>query len=140
MSWSNARPPLISESPIPLVAAVFPEAALAAADAVEPLDRLDAGDELRMLVADVALDPQPQRRAVAHRQRLAVGRKIRRDQVGRVFAQQRLAREQQALRPQRQELAEIERGAHRRRARDLVAAAKERAAGRGRAGGEQMAA
>jgi hypothetical protein len=46
-----------SDPAVPLVAAVFPEAALATPDAVEPLDRLDPGDELGVLVADVALDP-----------------------------------------------------------------------------------
>src|SRR3982074_2618242 len=63
---------LRSDPAVPLVTAVFPEAALAAPDAVESLDRLHPGDELGVLVADVTLDPQPQRRAVAHRARRAV--------------------------------------------------------------------
>ena len=50
-----------SQSRIPLVAAIFPEAALAAADMVERLDGLDAGDVFGILVPDLALDPQPQR-------------------------------------------------------------------------------
>src|SRR5436190_22998339 len=61
-----------SQPRIPLVAAIFPEAALALADAVESFDGLDAGQVFGVLVADLALDPQPQRRAVADRQRIAV--------------------------------------------------------------------
>src|SRR5439155_4886054 len=52
---SNSR----SEAAVPLEAAVFPKTAMPTADVVQPVDRLDAGDEFRMLVADVALDPQP---------------------------------------------------------------------------------
>src|SRR5207244_401359 len=54
-----------SQPRIPLVAAIFPEAALALADTVEPFDGLDAGQVFGVLVADLALDAQPQRRAVA---------------------------------------------------------------------------
>src|SRR5262245_12702285 len=61
-----------SEPSIPLIAAVLPESAFAAANAIEAVDRLDARDELGVLVADVTFDPQTQRRAVLYRQRTAV--------------------------------------------------------------------
>ena len=57
---------------VPLVAAVLPEAAAAAAEAGEAVDQLDAHDVFRLLVAELALDPQPQRRAMRDRQVLAV--------------------------------------------------------------------
>src|SRR5438105_57387 len=65
-------PAVRSQSRIPLVAAVFPETAFAPTDTIEPVDGLDAGDVLGVLVADVTLDPQPQRRAMGDRQGLAV--------------------------------------------------------------------
>ena len=60
-SW---RPPGRSDPRVPLVAAVLPEAAAAARDVGEAFDRLDAHHVFRHLVAELALDPQPQRRAV----------------------------------------------------------------------------
>src|ERR1700722_4210556 len=58
--WLGRR----SNPRVPFVAAVLPEAAAAARDLGEIVDRLDAHDVLRHLVAELALDPQSQRRAV----------------------------------------------------------------------------
>src|SRR3954447_10702508 len=57
---------------VPSVAQILPVAALAAANALEAVHRFDAHDVFRHLVAELALDPQPQRRAVPNRQHLAV--------------------------------------------------------------------
>ena len=56
----------------PVVAAVFPIAALAETHRRETVDQLDLVDVFRHLVAELALDAHAQRRAVFHRQRLAV--------------------------------------------------------------------
>src|SRR5437899_3964793 len=53
---------------VPLVAAVFPEAALAAAELGVVGDGLEAHDVLGVFVAELALHPQAQRRPVRHRQ------------------------------------------------------------------------
>src|SRR5260370_14033933 len=57
---------------IPLVAAVLPEAALAAGDVGKAIHRLDAVDVFGVLVADMTLHPQPQRRTVSDRQGFAL--------------------------------------------------------------------
>ena len=72
--WGSRKRPLFicglqSDAGKPLVAAVFPVAALAAADSREALHRLDAHDVLRHLVAELAFDAHAQRRAVLDRQR-----------------------------------------------------------------------
>jgi len=56
----------LSNPRVPLVAAVFPVAALALANPIEPLDELDAAHVLRGLVAELTLDAQAKRRAVRH--------------------------------------------------------------------------
>jgi len=61
-----------SDARVPLVAAIFPVPALALSDGVESLDELDATHVLGRLVAELALDPEAERRAVGHRQRLLV--------------------------------------------------------------------
>src|SRR4051812_38370356 len=50
-----------SQARIPLIAAIFPEPAFAAAHMVESIDRLDAGDVFGVLVADLALHPEAER-------------------------------------------------------------------------------
>ena len=61
-----------SDPRVPLVALVLPVAALAAGDLGELDDEFDRRDVLRVLVAQLPLDAQPQRRAVGHRQRRVV--------------------------------------------------------------------
>jgi len=58
---------LRSNPRVPLVTAVLPIASLAAADPGQAGDYFDPGEELGVLVAELALDPQPQGSAVAHR-------------------------------------------------------------------------
>src|SRR5258708_6819347 len=58
-----------SDSGVPLVAAVLPESALAAAHIREGLDRLDPHHIFRHLVAELALDTQAQRGAMRDGQR-----------------------------------------------------------------------
>src|SRR6185436_17312741 len=53
---------------VPLVTLIFPIAALAAGDVGEALDQLDPHQIFGVLVAQLTLDPQPDRRAVRHRQ------------------------------------------------------------------------
>src|SRR5260221_8589925 len=57
---------------VPLIAFVFPVAALAAADVREALHQLDAHDVLGHLVAELALHTHADRRSVGHRQHGAV--------------------------------------------------------------------
>src|SRR2546425_4263112 len=57
---------------VPLVALVLPVTALPACDLVEALHELDAHHVLRVLVAELALDAQADRRAVRDRQRFVV--------------------------------------------------------------------
>src|SRR5258708_7216315 len=57
---------------IPLVAAVLPEAAFAAGDLGKAIQGLDAVDVFGVLVADMTLHPQPQRRTMSDRQGFAV--------------------------------------------------------------------
>src|SRR5271165_2617115 len=61
-----------SDARVPLVAAVFPVAALAAVEARQAVGELDALDVFGLLVAELALDPQAQGRAVGDVERLAV--------------------------------------------------------------------
>src|SRR6476619_3012870 len=61
-----------SNAGVPLIAAIFPEAATAAANAGDPIDRLDAHHIFRHLVAELPLDPEPERRAVWNWQRRTV--------------------------------------------------------------------
>src|SRR5262245_46640104 len=62
-----------SDASVPVVVApIFPVSATAQADFSEAADRLHAHDELRVLVPELPLHPQPQRRAVSHRQVLSV--------------------------------------------------------------------
>src|SRR5215469_3221347 len=68
--WTPALPD--SQPRVPLVAAVLPEAAPAARDVAEAVRHFDAVDVFGVFVADLPLDPQPQRRAVGDRQGLAV--------------------------------------------------------------------
>src|SRR5690606_19876355 len=74
--WKSPNSGLLagSDASVPLVAQVFPVAALTLADGVQAIDRLDRGQVLGVFVAEVAFDPQPQWRAVLDRQRLAVER------------------------------------------------------------------
>src|SRR5579872_954824 len=64
--------PLILNSGIPVVAAVFPIATVAAGDSSQVAHELDVLDVLGLLVAELALHPQPQRRSVRHIERFAV--------------------------------------------------------------------
>jgi hypothetical protein len=57
---------------VPLVALVFPVAALAATDVGQAGHQLDRADVFGLLVAELALDAAAQRRAVADRQGLVV--------------------------------------------------------------------
>src|SRR6185437_11774700 len=57
---------------VPLIALVFPVAAVAVADVLERRDQVDAAQVLRHLVAELARNAQAQRRAVRNRQCLAV--------------------------------------------------------------------
>ena len=50
---------------IPIIAAVFPIAALALAEALKALDQFDFLDVFRHLIAELTFDPEPQGRAVA---------------------------------------------------------------------------
>ncbi len=59
---------------VPSVTLVFPIAALALADPRKAVDRLDAHDELGVLVAELPFDAQTNRRAMADFQRLVVER------------------------------------------------------------------
>ena len=59
----HSRPGRQSNSGVPLVAAVLPVAALPARDLVETRDQLDTHDVFRVLVAQLALDAQADRRA-----------------------------------------------------------------------------
>src|SRR5262245_17137426 len=61
-----------SDSCVPLVTVVLPVAALASCDVREAFDEFDAQQVLRVLVAELALDAQAQRRAVLDRQGLPV--------------------------------------------------------------------
>src|SRR5580765_4668493 len=80
IGWRLRRPdarqtsPLTAESDagVPLVAVVFPITALPARDLVEALHELDAQHVLRVLVTELALDAQADRRAVRDRQPLVV--------------------------------------------------------------------
>src|SRR5262245_37995399 len=54
---------------VPFVAVVFPIAAIAPADSVEAVDRLDAGDEFRHLVAELPFYAETHRRTVFQFQR-----------------------------------------------------------------------
>src|SRR5678816_594235 len=63
-----------SDARVPLVALVFPVAALPFADARETFDELEAHHVFRVLVAELPLDAQPDRRAVRYGQRLVVQR------------------------------------------------------------------
>src|SRR5579872_3910393 len=57
---------------VPFVAAILPEAAAASAERSEFLARLDPHDIFRHLIAELALDPEPQWRAMLDRQARAV--------------------------------------------------------------------
>src|SRR6185437_7257826 len=57
---------------IPVVALILPVAAVAAGDCAEVADQLDEPDVLGHLVAELSLDPQPQRCPVGYIERLAV--------------------------------------------------------------------
>src|SRR5262245_26045697 len=61
-----------SDAGVPLVSLVLPVATHAARDAREALDELEADDVLGMLVSELALDAQAERRAVLDGQRLVV--------------------------------------------------------------------
>src|SRR5690606_15457609 len=61
-----------SDTRVPLIAAVLPVTALAIADLVEAGHCLNPRQVLGVLVAEVALDAQPQRSSVADRERLTV--------------------------------------------------------------------
>src|SRR6202451_2242437 len=67
-NWSPRR----SNPRVPFVTAVLPETAAAARDLGEIVDRLDAHDVFGHLVAELALDPEPQRRAVPDFERLVI--------------------------------------------------------------------
>src|SRR3954447_21126668 len=65
--------PVRLDSRVPLVPRViFPEAPLAAIDSGKALDRLDALDIFRMLVAELALHAQAQRRSVRNGQQAVI--------------------------------------------------------------------
>src|SRR5215203_7511113 len=68
----RARARIRSDAGVPLITVVFPVAAVAASDGGEALDQLDSHHVLRMLVSELALDAQSNRRAVGDRQVLAV--------------------------------------------------------------------
>src|SRR5438309_5054346 len=57
-----------SNSRVPFVALVFPIPSFAAGDGLEALDELDPHDVFSVLVAELSLDPQTDRRAVRHRE------------------------------------------------------------------------
>src|SRR3954452_3192527 len=61
-----------SDAAVPLVAAVFPEAAIAIAELGEAVDRLDFHDVFRLLIAELAFDAGPDWGAVGDRERLVV--------------------------------------------------------------------
>src|SRR6185437_1271554 len=61
-----------SDASVPFVAAVLPEAAAAARDLGEAVDRLDAHDVFGHLVAELALEPEPQGGAVLDLERRVV--------------------------------------------------------------------
>src|SRR5699024_10157010 len=61
-----------SDAAVPLVAAVGPEAAVAAAKPGERVDRVDLHDVLRLLVAKLTLDAETDRRAVRDGQGFAI--------------------------------------------------------------------
>src|SRR5262245_49971964 len=61
-----------SNAGVPFVAAIFPEAAVAATNPGKPLPRLDTHYVFRHLVAELALDAEPERRAMRNWQRRAV--------------------------------------------------------------------
>src|SRR5262245_3589502 len=61
-----------SNAGVPLIAAIFPEAAAAAANSGKPLHRLDTHYVFCHLVAELALDAEPERRAMRNWQRRAV--------------------------------------------------------------------
>src|SRR5688572_31489353 len=66
---STLQGPGRSDTRIPIIVApVFPVPATALADFGQAVDRFDTHDELRVLVPELALHPQPQRGAVSHRQ------------------------------------------------------------------------
>src|SRR2546422_56585 len=56
-----------SNSRVPFVALVFPIPSFAAGDGLEALDEPDPHDVFSVLVAELSLDPQTDRRAVRHR-------------------------------------------------------------------------
>src|SRR5258707_6512951 len=62
----------ISDPGIPFVTTVLPIAALAAGNIGKTVGNFDVMDILGLLVAKLALDPEPERRAMGHIQRLAV--------------------------------------------------------------------
>src|SRR5205085_3522665 len=55
-----------------VVVAILPEAALAAKEAGERRPRLDPADIFGVLVAELALDPEPERRAIGNGEQLVV--------------------------------------------------------------------
>lgn len=57
---------------IPLIAAIFPKSAPAAPETVEAVRDLDTHQIFCLLVAELAFDTQPQRRAMADRKRRVV--------------------------------------------------------------------
>src|SRR3569833_566988 len=69
---TRARAVETSDSRVPLVALVFPVAAVAAVQLRKALHRLDAHHVVRMLVAELARDAQAHGRTVRNRQRLVV--------------------------------------------------------------------
>ena len=63
---------IASNTGVPFVPAVFPIAAVSAPQSGEAVDQLDAHEVFCLFVAELSLDPQAQRRAVAGAQVLAV--------------------------------------------------------------------
>jgi hypothetical protein len=67
---THALPPL--NPGIPLIPAIFPEAAFTALNTSVAIDGVNAHDVFGHLVAELTLHPQPQRRTMRHSQRLAI--------------------------------------------------------------------
>lgn len=57
--WLRASRHGASNPGVPLIATVLPKPAIAAPEIIEPIADLDAHHIFRMLVAEMALDPQP---------------------------------------------------------------------------------
>src|SRR5690606_40687212 len=73
----------ILDSTVPVIAIVLPIAALSTAEWSQVIDQLDRVEIFRLLIAQGSLNPQPDRRAVAYRQRLVV-ETIAEDRLGMI--------------------------------------------------------